>query len=139
MHSHGLTLFANIGGGNQTSFGGGGPSVWQRYVSQLDGAMEETWTYGTNRKPQPTGVVKAGLANAAWSEAHNKYTIVNDDITNCEACADYGLAAMLLVTNGYASYDVSNGQYSKYATWWPSYQTAESLGPAVGSYTTQSN
>lgn len=139
LHAHKLMLFGNVGGGNITFCCGGGPAIWQRYVSKMDGAMEETWTYATNGKPVPTSEVQAGLANTAWSEAHGKYTIVNDDIRNCQACSDYGLATMMLVTNGYASYDVSNGAYSNYAAWFPSYNTAKSLGPAIGNGTRQSN
>jgi hypothetical protein len=138
LHAHGLLTFVNISGGNVTFCCGGGPAVWQRYVAQVDGAMQESWTYGTNHLPLPATEVQAGLANTAWSEAHGKYTLVNDDITHCEACSDYGLAAMMLVAGGHSSYDISNGIYTgtTNGVWWPSYSTAQGVGAPLGPYRT---
>jgi hypothetical protein len=65
----------------------------------------------------------------AWAEAHGKYMVVNDDVTNCESCSAYGLATMLLAANGHATYDTANGFYvGSYGPWWPSYATAQALG-----------
>ena len=137
LHSHGLLAFVNISGGNVTFCCQGGPARWQQYVSHVDGAMQESWTYGTNHRPLPATEVKAGLLNTAWSEAHGKSTLVNDDITNCQSCSAYGLATMLLVAAGRTSYDTANGSYAgNYGTWWPSYTSAQGLGTPLGAYTT---
>jgi hypothetical protein len=138
LHANGLRAFVNISGGNVTFCCQGGPAIWQQYVSRVDGAMQEAWTYGTNHLPLPGTEVQAGLLNTAWSEAHGKYTLVNDDITKCESCSDYGLATMLLVGGGHSSYDIANGIYTgtSNGVWWPSYTTAQSLGVPLGAYTT---
>ena len=132
MHGSGLVVYANISGGNIQCCSGG-PSVWQRYMSVMDGGVEESWTYGTNHLPVRSSQVVQGIMNVAWAEAHGKYMLVNDDVTNCEACSDYGLATMLLADNGHATYDTANGTYrGSYGPWWPSYGTAQSLGAATG-------
>jgi hypothetical protein len=137
LHANGKIVVANISGGNVSFCCHGGPAVWQRYVSQIDGAMQESWTYGTNHLPLPATEVQAGLLNTAWSEANGKYTLLNDDVTNCESCDDYGLASMLLVAAGRSSYDTANGNYTgNYGTWWPSFSAAQNLGTPTGAYTT---
>lgn len=137
MHANGMIAISNISGGNVNFCCHGGSAVWQRYVSQVDGAMQESWTYGTNHLPLPASEVTAGLSNTTWSEANGKYTLLNDDILNCEACDDYGLATMLLVASGRSSYDTANGSYNgTYGTWWPSFSLAQGLGAPLGPYTT---
>ena len=137
LHTNGKIVVSNISGGNVAFCCHGGPAIWQKYVSQIDGAMQESWTYGTNHLPLPATEVQAGLLNTAWSEAQGKYTLVNDDITNCESCDDYGLASMLLVAAGLSSYDTANGSYNgNYGAWWPSFATAQNLGAPLGAYTT---
>ena len=138
LHANGLLAFVNISGGNVTFCCGGGPSIWDQYVSQVDGSMQEAWTYGTNHLPLPATEVIAGLGNTAWSEANHKYVLVNDDITNCQTCSLYGLATMMLVAGGYSSYDIANGIYTgtSNGVWWPSYTTAQAVGAALGPYTT---
>lgn len=138
MHANGLIAVANISGGNVTFCCGGGPKIWDQYVSQLDGSMQEAWTYGTNHLPLPATEVIAGLGNTAWSEAHHKYVMLNDDITNCQACSLYGLAAMMLVAGGYSSYDIANGIYTgtSNGVWWPSYTTAQAVGTPLAAYAT---
>lgn len=138
LHSRGLLLAGNIGGGNDTTRGGG-PAVWQRYDGQMDGAMEESWTYGTNHAPVSATQVNNGLANVVWSEAHGKYTLVNDDVTNCASCSGYGMATLMLVGQGRSSYDLSSGSYGNYSAWWASYGKAAGMGVSLGSYTTQAN
>jgi hypothetical protein len=136
LHANGKLVVSNISGGNVAFCCHGGPAVWQKYVSQIDGAMQESWTYGTNHLPLPATEVQAGLLNTAWSEARGKYTMLNDDITNCESCDDYGLASMLLVATGRSSYDTANGSYAgNYGAWWPSFNTAQNLGSPLGGYT----
>jgi hypothetical protein len=139
LHAQHLMMTGNIGGGNITGIGGGGPAVWQRYDSKMDGAMEESWTYGTNHKPVPASRVQNGLANVAWAEANGKYTIVNDDITNCASCSGYGMATLLLVGQRLSSYDLSAGSYNNYSAWWSSYGKSAGMGVALGKYSTQSN
>lgn len=132
LHASGFLVYANISGGNIQCCSGG-PAVWQRYMSVIDGGMEESWTYGTNHLPVRTSQVQTGIMNIGWAESHGKHMLVNDDVTNCEACSDYGLATMLLVTNGATTYDTANGTYrGSYGPWWPSYTTAQSLGSATG-------
>jgi hypothetical protein len=132
LHSHGYVVYANISGGNVQCCSGG-PSVWQSYMNRIDGGMEESWTYGTNHLPVRSSQVINGILNVAWAEAHGKYMMVNDDITNCESCSDYGLATMLLAGNGHTTYDTANGIYrGSYGPWWPSYNTAQSLGAPTG-------
>ena len=139
LHAHGLLLFANISGGNIDFCCRGGPTVWRRYLAPLDGALEETWTYGTNGRPLPAREIQTGMANVAWDEAHDKATIVNDDVAGCQACIALGLATELLVAQGRTSYDVAAGAYDRYATWWPTYRAAQRLGQALGDYIEQAN
>jgi hypothetical protein len=140
FHGHNLLFMGNIGGGNVNFTGGGGSTVWERYDSELDGAMEESWTYGTDGRPVPAARLQAGLANVAWAEAHHKYSILNDDITNCSSCSGYGMAALLLVGQKLSSYDISNGSYGSYNSWWSQYyDKGQRLGNAQGNYYTQSN
>ena len=140
LHGHHLLLMGNIGGGNVNFTGGGGSTVWERYDSQLDGAMEESWTYGTDGHPVSAARLQAGLANVAWAEAHHKYSILNDDITNCSSCSGYGMAALLLVGQKLSSYDISNGSYGSYNNWWSQYyDKGQRLGNAQGNYYTQAN
>ena len=138
LHANGLISVVNISGGNVTFCCGGGPAIWDQYVSQVDGSMQESWTYGTNHLPLPATEVIAGLGNTAWSEAHHKYVMLNDDITNCQACSLYGLATMMLVAGGYSSYDIANGVYtgSSNGVWWPSYSTAQAVGTPLAAYST---
>jgi len=140
LHGAHLLMFGNIVGGNVTFVGGGGPAMWQRYDTILDGAMEEAWAYGTNHHPVTASRLQAGLSNVAWSEAHHKYTVVNDDITSCASCSGYGMAALLLVGQKLSSYDISNGSYNSYDAWWSQYyDKGQRLGNALGNYYTQSN
>ena len=139
LHAQHLLLIGNVSGGNVTGIGNGGPAVWQRFDTQMDGAMEESWTYGTNHAPLPTSEVTNGLANVAWAEAHGKYTMLNDDITNCSSCSGYGMATLMLVGQGLTSYDLSAGSYNNYSAWWDSYGKGSGLGVSLGNYTTQAN
>jgi hypothetical protein len=140
LHGHHLLLMGNIGGGNVNFLGGGGSTVWERYDQQLDGAMEESWSYGTDGKPVSASRLAAGLQNVAWAEAHGKYSILNDDIVNCPQCSGYGMAALLLVGQKLSSYDISNGSYGSYSAWWNQYyDKGQRLGNALGSYYTQPN
>lgn len=128
LHAHGLKLFANISGGNVDFCCGGGPAVWRRFLGPLDGALQESFTYGTDARPLPAREVAAGLANVAWDEAAGKLTILNDDVPGCAACVTYGVAAALLVAQGRTSYDIATGIYGSTATWWPAYTAASRLG-----------
>jgi hypothetical protein len=50
------------------------------------------------------------------------------------------MAALLLVGQKLSSYDISNGSYGSYSTWWDQYYTkGQKLGGALGNYHQQSN
>jgi hypothetical protein len=139
LHAQHMLFIGNVSGGNVTGIGNGGPAVWQRFDTQMDGAMEESWTYGTNHAPLPTSEVTNGLANVAWAEAHGKYTMLNDDITNCSSCSGYGMATLMLVGQKLTSYDLSSGSYNNYSAWWASYDKGAGMGVSLGNYSTQAN
>lgn len=139
LHAHGLLLIANISGGNIDYCCGGGPAVWRRYLTALDGALEESWTYGTDGRPLPAREVRTGLDNVAWDESHGKLTIVNDDVSGCAACITLGLATELLVAAGQTSYDVAAGAYARDPIWSADYAAAQRLGAPLGAYTEQPN
>ena len=136
LHAAHLMVIGNVVGGDVPNVGGGGPALWRRYNRPMDGAMEESWVYGTNHRPLPASRVQAGISNVAWSEANGKYTIVNDDITNCSSCSGYGMAALMLVGQGHSSYDLSSGSYTTYSKWWDSYGKGAGMGVALGKYDT---
>ena len=136
LHASGLKLYANISGGNVDFCCGGGPRVWRRYLAPLDGALQESFTHGTDGRPLPAREVVLGLDNVAFDEAAGKATIVNDDVAGCASCITDGLAATLLVAKGRTSYDIAAGAYGRYATWWPAYGAAAAVGSPVADYET---
>lgn len=126
LHSNGLMNIANIGGGI--------PSLWQQWNGPLDGAEEESWTDGKQGLLQQVPNWKGKLNNAAWSEANGKILILHSWNTTHTGNI-YGLAAMMLIANGEASYSTSNSCYSTCEVWYPEYTTAQQLGAPLGSYT----
>jgi hypothetical protein len=126
-HSQGLLVFANIGGAATT------PGVWQRWVSQLDGAEEESWTHNGVSLADSIYYWRANLDNVAWSEAHRKYTLLHSYATT-EGGNTYGLASMLLAARGRSGYETSNVIGSSAEAWYPEYGTARRLGPPTGPY-----
>jgi Hypothetical glycosyl hydrolase family 15 len=136
LHARGLLLIGNVSG----AYGSYQP-LWRQWGAILDGAMEESWGYGTDRRPIPQGLIVAELQNAAWSEAHLRYVLANGDLpANSETASSYGLGLALLVARGRTSWNVSEGNYGSYAPWYPEYTQAQKLGrPATGSYHTEAD
>jgi len=111
---------------------------WQQLNTPMDGAEEESWTDGGFGAAQQLPFFATKLANAAWSEAHDKYAILHSyNLT--EAGNTYGLASMLLVAAGHCSYATSQGNYTTSEYWYPEYTTAEQLGEPTAAYTELSN
>jgi len=72
------------------------------------------------------------LADAAWSEAHHKYYVAHSKTTTRPGNV-FGLASLLLVSGGWASYTTSSGRcYTTCEAWYPDYRAALRLGPARG-------
>jgi Hypothetical glycosyl hydrolase family 15 len=139
LHANGLLAFGNIAGGCSPLFGGG-PAWWQAYqLDGYDGAEEESFTSGTNHLPMVTSQWKQELANEAWSEANGKYLLANADIGGNVALNTYGLATLLLASQGYSSWNTDSGYYSSPEFWLPVYDTALTLGAPLGSYSVQAN
>jgi hypothetical protein len=131
LHAAGLGVVANIGGSTVT------PGLWQRWNRPLDGAMEESWTDGGVGLAQQIPDWRTKLNNVAWSEANGKYAILNS-YNSTESGNTYGLASMLLVANGWSTYDTANSKYQS-ETWYPEYDTANQLGAPVGPFTVLPN
>jgi Hypothetical glycosyl hydrolase family 15 len=127
MHANGLIVFGNICGSTLT------PGLWQQWTAPLDGAEEESWTDGGLGLAQQVPNWRAKLAAIDWSEANGKYTILHSYNTT-EAGNTYGMASMMLVGGGHTSYSVSNADYTSSESWYPEYDTAQSLGAAAGPY-----
>jgi hypothetical protein len=125
VHSNGLLLFGNIGGG----LGG----LWQKWSALLDGSEEESWTDGKHGLAQQVPFWSAKLDNVAWSESHGKYVLLHSWNTT-RVGNRFGLASMLLVAGGHTSYSTANGNYLGYQAWYPEYSAAERLGAPLGSY-----
>ncbi len=136
LHTQGLLMVGNVGG----AYGSFQP-LWRQWGAIMDGALEESWGYGTDRLPVPQSVVVAELENAAWSEAHRKYVIANGDLpAYSETASTYGLGLALLVASGQTSWNVSEGRYTSYAPWYPEYTDAQKLGyPSTPTYDTKAN
>jgi hypothetical protein len=123
-HANGLELFANMAAADSAE--------WAKWNGPLDGAEEESWTDGSLGLAQQIPWWHEKLANAAWSEAHGKYILLHS-YNMTEPANVYGLAAMLLIANGHASYSTWH-QGQQQETWFPEYNTAKRLGRALGSY-----
>jgi hypothetical protein len=129
-HAQGLLVVGNIGG---TTIG----SLWQTWTAPLDGSEEEYWT-DNGSGGMDVAHWPGKLANAAWSEANGKYAILHSHGTT-EQSNTYGLASMMLVSGGWASYSTSNANYGSSEAWYPEYATAQQLGAASGAYTKLAN
>jgi Hypothetical glycosyl hydrolase family 15 len=124
VHASGLELFANVAAANSAQ--------WAAWNAPLDGAMQESWTDGGLGLAQQLPWWRQKLADAAWSQAHGKYLLLHS-YNPSEAANVYGLAAMLLLADGRTSYSTwNNGQTDRH--WFPEYNTAQRLGPALGGY-----
>jgi hypothetical protein len=127
VHANGLLTIANIGGASIT------PGLWQKWSALVDGSEEESFTDGGSGVGGSLWNWKAQLANAAWSEANGKYTLLHS-FNRTEAGNTFGLATMLLVGAGHDTYSTSNANYTNSETWYPEYTTAEQLGAPAGAY-----
>jgi hypothetical protein len=125
IRSAGLLAFGNIGGAQL--------ALWSRWNGPLDGAEEEAWSDGGSGLAAWLWWWHQQLANAAWSAAHGKYELLHSHNTT-EAGNRYGLASMLLVAGGRATYSTSNANYSRDESWYPEYGTAVALGAPYGPY-----
>jgi hypothetical protein len=136
LHARGLLLVGNVSG----VYGSFQP-LWRQWGALMDGAMEESWGYGTDHRPIPQSVVIAELQNAAWSETRLKYVLANGDLpAHSETASSYGLGLALLVARGMTSWNVSEGNYGSYAPWYPEYTQAQKLGrPFTLSYDAQAD
>jgi hypothetical protein len=134
LHAHGLFAFGNISGGAIT-WGGAGPAIWAAYQQTgIDGAMEESFTSGTNKLPVPISQWRLELWNEQWSEANGKYLLANADVFSNEALNVYGLATLMLAGNGHSSWDTAAGNYYNGEYTFPEYATARQLGAPAGPY-----
>ena len=124
VHAAGLKLYANVSAADSPQ--------WGKWNGPLDGAMEESWTDGGLGLAQQIPWWRQKLGNAAWSEAHGKNVLLHS-YNRTEAGNTFGLASMLLVANGRASYTTSTN-YTTTAAWLPEYTTAQHLGVPRGRY-----
>ena len=122
-HANGLLAVGNIGGAWTT------PGLWAKWTAPLDGSEEEGWT-----DPADHYYWAAQLANSAWSQANGKYLILHAHGAT-ETANTFGLASMMLVAAGNASYSTANSNYTSAESWYPEYNTAQSLGAPTGTYT----
>jgi hypothetical protein len=127
IHSQGLLVVANIGGGANV------PGLWQQWTTPLDGSMEESWMDSSLTYYWPQQI-----ADAAWSAANGKIALLHSHSLT-ETGNTYGLASMLLVTSGNEGYSTANANYTNSENWFPEYQTAQSLGAATTASTKLAN
>ncbi len=127
LHGQGLMVIGNIGGGANV------PGLWQQWTTPLDGSEEESWM-----DPSMTYYWPQQIADAAWSAANGKIAILHSHSVN-ETGNTYGLASMLLVTQGNEGYSTANANYTTSENWFPEYQTAQSLGAATSASTKLAN
>jgi Hypothetical glycosyl hydrolase family 15 len=127
MHANGLLAIANIGGASMT------PGLWQKWSALFDGSEEESFTDAGSGVAGSLWTWKSQLANAAWSQANGKYTILHS-FNRTETGNTFGVATMLLVGGGNDSYSTDNANYTSSETWYPEYAIAEQLGAPAGAY-----
>jgi Hypothetical glycosyl hydrolase family 15 len=118
----------------------------QTIANDLDGVMDQSFIDGSAGPAQQDPYMATHVANAVWSEAHQKYWwAVPEMSTPTESENTYGLAAALMAMSGYSSYSTSIGPASAcYASgcaesWYAEYDSALQLGPATGAYQTRTD
>jgi hypothetical protein len=154
VHADKLLQIANIAGGESATCGD--PAFRTDIIrnGRLDGSMEEGWTDGGAAPPgNPYGPAQQNrywrgkLTDAIQAEASHKYYEAHNNYGSCsrmpcgnEAEDTYSLASLLMAANGYSSLNTADGQcYAACEAWWPEYNTALELGPAIGRYQTRSD
>ncbi len=139
-HSNGLLQLPNVSGGRWDS---NFPTFRQDIITkgEMDGTMEQSWVDGGLGTAQQNPYWAGKLADAAWAETNHKYYVANNaEVTDSESEDRYGLASLLMVANGYASYSTSwNSCFTTCESWWPEYDTAKQLGSPTGAYSHRAN
>jgi hypothetical protein len=131
LRAQGLQVFGNVSGAPTTT-------VWEQWVGSLDGVEEESWTDGGLGLTQQVAFWSAKFAELNWAQANGKFEIAHS-WNQTETGNTFGIAAMMLSTNGKASYSTSNANYTSDETWYPEYATAQALGAAAGPYKVLTN
>jgi hypothetical protein len=106
-------------------------------VSHLNGVEEEAWTdngFGLERRVPPWS---AEFTELRWAMVHGQYEFVHS-YNRGETANRFGLASMLLATNGRASYSTTNGATTD-EYWFPDYDSAAALGAPAGRFRVLSN
>lgn len=133
LHSQRLLLLLNIGDGAVTD--SSGQTFWSLWAGLADGSTEESFAFGTTEHPISASQVASELRNITWSEAHDKYVLLNGDMPQDNARdTTYALALMLMVAGGHSSWDISEGCNTTCDDWLPVYTAAERLGQPVEPY-----
>jgi hypothetical protein len=133
VHSQGLLAFGNIGAA--AAF----PGVWSNWSSILDGSEEQSWNdWRDLTQAELLRAWPALLQEAAWSEAHGKYAILQSYDSGASQ-NQFGLASMLLVAGGKTSYATSTTNLTSAEDWYPAYSAAIELGAPAGAYQLLSN
>jgi hypothetical protein len=121
--------------------GSGTSAQWDAWggLTGISGQMEESCIGFSDGRPVPYSQWQIEVANMRWSESNHRYAMClhYDDGQDRESPDTYGLASMLLVADGYSSYNstvtrLSQGSFA----WWPEYTTAQNLGVPTSGYTT---
>lgn len=136
LKNSGMLVYGNLGGTYQ--FG----SLWQTWAQYLDGAMEESLGDNGQGIPASRFYVTQQLANLTWSEA-NGHKVLCNTLNSTELGQAYGLAMMLLVSNGHCFHGTQNkGSYTSEFWYGASgisgtneYDNAILLGAASGAMT----
>jgi hypothetical protein len=131
LRAQGLEVFGNVSGAPTTS-------VWEQWVGSLNGVEEESFTDGGLGLAQQVPFWPAKFAELNWAQANGKYEIAHS-WNQSQAGNTFGLAAMMLSTNGKASYSTSNSNYTSNENWFPEYTPAQALGAAAGPYKVLTN
>jgi hypothetical protein len=130
LRAQGLMVFGNVSGADSVA-------TWEQWVGHLDGVEEESWTDGGAGIVAQIPFWSTKLTELDWATAHGKYEFVHSHNSG-EAGNALGLASMLLVANGRASYSTTNGGVDD-ENWFPEYDMAKALGAPAGPYAVLAN
>ena len=129
LHDNGMLSFANLGGAGTV------PGLWEQWSGIVDGSQEQAWNdWGAGSASSVSQYWQGLLQEPIWSEAHDKYTILESD-DNGEQQNTFGLASMMLVAGGWTSYCTANLDQVSDEQWYPTYTAAQTLGAPLGPYT----
>jgi hypothetical protein len=138
LRNSGMPVYANLGG----TWAFASANLWQTWSQYLDGSMEESLGDVGSGLKSSTFYVPQQLANLAWSEANGHKTFVTT-LNTTELGQAYGLAMMLLVSNGHIYKGTQNNGAYISESWYGAsgisganeYDKALLLGSAAGAYT----